>query len=101
MKKNEFNLKAPQLHGSIWMKPSSKWQLYYYINKIQNNSVIRKNTEFESKKCKQNAKKQNPFFFCFFWQNKNYSGSGDVVSAPKRKTFEAVKKNVLGRGGTS
>ena len=29
----------------------------------------------------KNAKKQNPF--SFFLQNKNMSGSGDVVSAPK------------------
>ena len=35
----------------------------------------------------------------FFLQNKNKSGSGDVVSAPKRKTFVVAKKNVLKRDG--
>ena len=42
---------------------------------------------------------KNKIRFLFFLQNKNESGSGDVVSAPKRKTFLVVKKNVLGRGG--
>ena len=34
---------------------------------------------------------QNEVRFCFFLQNENESGSGDVVSAPKPKTFEVQK----------
>ena len=57
------------------------------------NSKARNKTD-----CKKIQK--NKIRFHFFLQNKNWSGGGDVVSAPKRKTFLVVKKNVFGRGGS-
>ena len=39
-----------------------------------------------------------------FFANKNQSGSGGVVSAPKRKTFDVEKKKCFGNmwpGGTA
>ena len=50
-------------------------------------------------KCEKKCKKAKSVFV--FLQNKNQSGSGDVVSASKQKTFLVAKKNVLGRGGTA
>ena len=69
----------------------------------QERKETNKKTEFESKRRKQNAKnaKKNKIRFLFFLQNKKQRGSGDVVSAQKRKTFFVAKKNVLGRDGTA
>ena len=43
--------------------------------------------------CKKRKKTKSVIFFCL--QNKNESGSGDVVSAPKRKTFSRCKKKMF------
>ena len=47
-------------------------------------------------KMRKTAKKQNPFLF--FLQNEKQSGSGDVVSQSKQKTFLVANKKCFGNG---
>ena len=65
--------------------------MYLHTKKKQNKERNKQNSKASNKTdCKKMQK--NKIRFLFFLQNKNESGSGDVVSAPKRKTFLVAKK---------